>query len=37
MEYHPKCMGVIPKGTKHKVVAGENGLILLAKFFPALM
>lgn len=35
--YRPGHMGVIPKGTKHSVVAGENGLILLAKFFPALM
>ncbi|MCX5811811.1 MAG: cupin domain-containing protein [Proteobacteria bacterium] len=35
--YHPGRMGIIPKGTKHKVMAGENGLILLAKFFPALV
>lgn len=35
--YHPGRIGIIPKGTKHKVIAGENGLILLAKFFPALM
>jgi quercetin dioxygenase-like cupin family protein len=35
--YHPGRMGIIPKGTNHKVIAGENGLILLAKFFPALI
>ena len=35
--YNPGRMGIIPKGARHKVVAGENGLILLAKFFPALM
>ncbi|RQW81340.1 MAG: cupin domain-containing protein [Geobacter sp.] len=35
--YCPGRIGIIPKGTKHKVVAGKNGLILLAKFFPALM
>jgi mannose-6-phosphate isomerase-like protein (cupin superfamily) len=35
--YHPGRMGVIPKGTTHKVIAGKNGLVLLAKFFPALL
>ena len=35
--YYPGRMGIIPKGTKHKVIAGESGLFLLAKFFPALM
>ncbi len=35
--YHPGRMGIIPKGAKHKVIAGESGLFLLAKFFPALM
>jgi quercetin dioxygenase-like cupin family protein len=35
--YHPGRMGIIPKGTKHKVIAGEDGLFLLAKFFPALI
>jgi len=35
--YHPGRMGIIPKGTKHKVIAGESGLVLLAKFFPALL
>ncbi|PKP61615.1 cupin [Candidatus Atribacteria bacterium HGW-Atribacteria-1] len=28
---------VIPKGVKHKVIAGENDLYLLAKFAPALI
>ena len=27
---------IIPNNTKHKVVAGEKGLCLFAKFFPAL-
>jgi mannose-6-phosphate isomerase-like protein (cupin superfamily) len=35
--YFPGRMGIIPKGTNHKVIAGENGLVLLAKFFPALL
>jgi quercetin dioxygenase-like cupin family protein len=35
--YRPGCMGIIPKGTSHKVIAGKSGLVLLAKFFPALM
>jgi quercetin dioxygenase-like cupin family protein len=35
--YHPGRMGLIPKGTKHKVIAGNSGLFLFAKFFPALV
>jgi quercetin dioxygenase-like cupin family protein len=35
--YHLGKMAVILKGAKHMVQAGENGLILLAKFFPALL
>ncbi|MFH0925760.1 MAG: cupin domain-containing protein [bacterium] len=35
--YHPGQMAVIPKGVDHKVIANENGLVLLAKFFPALL
>jgi quercetin dioxygenase-like cupin family protein len=35
--YSPGGMAVIPKGIKHKVIAGEKGLILLAKFCPALL
>ena len=35
--YYPGCMGMIPKGTNHKVIAGKRGMVLLAKFFPALV
>lgn len=35
--YHLGKMAVIPKGKNHMVQAGKNGLILLAKFFPALV
>ena len=35
--YYRGRMGIIPKGTNHKVIAGKNGLVLLAKFFPALL
>lgn len=35
-EYHLGKMAVIPKGINHRVQAGGQGLILLAKFFPAL-
>jgi len=35
--YYPGRMSIIPKGLKHKVIAGTNGLVLLAKFFPALL
>ncbi len=35
--YYPGRMAVIPKRAKHKVVAGSGGLVLLAKFFPALV
>jgi len=37
LSYFSGAIGVIPKGTNHKVCAGKNGLILLAKFFPALL
>ncbi|WDP93315.1 MAG: cupin domain-containing protein [Desulfobacter sp.] len=36
-DYHPGKIALIPKGEDHMVLAGENGLILLAKFFPALI
>ena len=36
-DYHSGIMAVIPKGVSHGVRAGEDGLILLAKFFPALL
>ncbi len=35
--YYSGRMALIPKGMNHKVIAGKNGLILLAKFFPALI
>jgi mannose-6-phosphate isomerase-like protein (cupin superfamily) len=35
--YFPGRMGVIPRGTNHKVIAGKSGMVLLAKFFPALV
>jgi quercetin dioxygenase-like cupin family protein len=35
--YYPGRMGMIPKGINHKVVAGKRGMVLLAKFFPALI
>jgi quercetin dioxygenase-like cupin family protein len=35
--YNPGRMGMIPQGIMHKVVAGKSGLVLLAKFFPALI
>ena len=34
--YYPGRMGIIPKGMIHSVRAGKSGLVLLAKFFPAL-
>ena len=35
--YHPGRMGIIPQGVRHKVIAGKSGLVLLAKFCPALL
>lgn len=35
--YYPGQMAMMPKGTAHKVAAGEGGLVMLAKFFPALL
>jgi quercetin dioxygenase-like cupin family protein len=35
--YHAGRMGMIPRGTRHKVIAGNTGLVLLATFFPALL
>lgn len=36
-DYHLGKMAVIQKGETHMVTAGESGLTLLAKFFPALL
>jgi quercetin dioxygenase-like cupin family protein len=35
--YRPGRMAIIPRGLKHSVNAGEQGLVMLAKFFPALL
>lgn len=35
--YKPGVSVVIPEGVKHKVIAGEEDLYLLAKFVPALI
>ena len=32
-EYAPGTIAIIPAGVKHSVQAGEDGLVLLAKFF----
>ncbi len=37
LPYAAGRMMVIPRDTPHAVTAGENGLVLLAKFFPALL
>ncbi|WP_353119100.1 cupin domain-containing protein [Nitratidesulfovibrio sp.] len=37
MDYRPGSVNVIPMGTAHRVQAGDDGLWLLAKFFPALL
>jgi len=37
IQYLPGDCAVIPDDTKHKVTAGENGLIIFAKFIPALL
>ncbi|MHC1788239.1 cupin domain-containing protein [Solidesulfovibrio sp.] len=37
LEYAPGVSAVIPRGVVHEVTAGESGLCLLAKFFPALV
>lgn len=35
LEYTPGTLSIFPKGISHKVVAGEEGLYLFAKFFSA--
>ena len=37
VHYQPGCMALIPADAPHEVVAGEQGLLILAKFFPALI
>jgi quercetin dioxygenase-like cupin family protein len=37
MAYKQGKMAVIPKGVNHKVVAGREGIVILATFLPALL
>lgn len=37
LKYTVGSCAVIPKGVSHKVQAGEDGLMILAKFVPALI
>jgi mannose-6-phosphate isomerase-like protein (cupin superfamily) len=37
ISYKPGDCAVIPQGAPHKVIAGDKGLYLFAKFFPALV
>jgi quercetin dioxygenase-like cupin family protein len=37
MVYKAGRIAVIPKGVSHKVVAGPNGILILATFLPALL
>jgi len=37
VDYQPGVAAVIPRGVPHEVTAGETGLTLFAKFFPALL
>jgi len=36
-DYRPGVMAGIPQGAPHEVTAGDEGLYLFAKFFPALL
>ena len=37
IDYYPGIVAVIPKGLKHRVIAGDADLYLLATFIPALL
>ena len=37
MDYKAGVIAVIPKGVHHKVVAGPDGILILATFLPALL
>jgi quercetin dioxygenase-like cupin family protein len=37
MDYVPGTMAVIPKGQTHKVIAGEDGMLIMATFLPGLL
>ena len=34
--YQPSCMTIFPQKVNHEIIAKAEGLMLLAKFFPAL-
>ncbi|MEE1124468.1 MAG: cupin [Acutalibacteraceae bacterium] len=36
IEYYPGVISIMPKKIPHEVHAGDNGLLLFAKFIPAL-
>ena len=36
MNYEPGVIAILPKGIEHEVSAGNEGLCIFAKFFPAL-
>ena len=35
IKYEPGTISIMPMNVKHEVIAGEEGLCLFAKFFPA--
>ncbi len=37
ISYEPGDINVLPENIEHRVQAGENGLLILAKFIPALL
>ncbi len=37
LDYEPGYCAVIPDNVRHKVIASKDGLVLLAKFMPALL
>lgn len=36
ISYQPGTLSIMPAGIEHKVIAGDDGLYLFAKFIPAL-
>ena len=36
LNYQPGTISIFPISVEHEVIAGEHGLLLFAKFFPAL-
>lgn len=37
LEYRTGVITILPKAIKHEVIAGDEGLLLFAKFIPALL